>query len=60
MHILFSKTLRNFVIKNVFGEILNQSPVLQGKQRKKNSKKLRVFYNLFNTIRRLRFCYNVY
>ena len=38
----YSKTLRAFVIKNIFGTILMDSPVIQGKSRKKGSKKLRV------------------
>ena len=38
----YSKTLRAFVIKNIFGTILMDSSVIQGKSRKKGSKKLRV------------------
>ncbi|XP_067945770.1 ribosomal RNA processing protein 1 homolog [Watersipora subatra] len=41
-----SKTLRAFVIKNVFGELIQQSPVMIGRPRKKGSLKLRVNYQL--------------
>ena len=42
LDLFYSKTLRAFVIKNIFGTILMDSPVIQGKSRKKGSKKLRV------------------